>query len=539
MNPSCESEFPVTKTSDRVRQVVVSLGLASGFVTLLCVLFEPRWESNDDVAMSMIAHGYGIADHGSPHLLFSNVLWGIVVRSLPPINGVLGYSVATLLSLLLAAAATVYFLLRTGVGYGVSLFVLAIVFARPILFPQFTITAGLLAVTAVLGLRAYACHRSSADLTLACFLAFMAFLIRNLEFMLVFAVGLPLLPWAKLVKSPAAWIAAVGLAITFVAATIFDVQSYAGTDWQAFWQTNLLRAPLTDTGAAGRILQHPDIIHRVGFSENDVRLVANWFFADPHLTDPATLRKLLGGIPTLLTSGANVTSGLTSLSGVLDPPLVALAMTALALLVLCFRPNVLLAGAACLALMFAFGAVGRLNVPRVYIPLMSMMLAMPCVITPLRSWRRIGAVGCVLLGGFLLNGDQLLGEVLRSQELLLRAHSEKFTARDSVVAWGSSLPIEYIFPVFTREADITDTRIYGLGVATLAPFSVARADERAGNGFLTRFRSRGGVQLVAGQREQSLLDTYCKEHFGVQLKLSIVKRNALWTVSNASCAALG
>lgn len=49
---------------------------AGGLVGLICGLFQPAWESNDDVAMSMVAHGCGGAAHGTPTLIFSNVVWG-------------------------------------------------------------------------------------------------------------------------------------------------------------------------------------------------------------------------------------------------------------------------------------------------------------------------------------------------------------------------------------------------------------------------------------------------------------------------------
>jgi len=39
-------------------------------IVLLCLAFDPRWESNDDVAMSKVAHGYGLAAYGSSHLIF-------------------------------------------------------------------------------------------------------------------------------------------------------------------------------------------------------------------------------------------------------------------------------------------------------------------------------------------------------------------------------------------------------------------------------------------------------------------------------------
>jgi hypothetical protein len=518
------------------RQLIVSLVLSAGFVALLCLLFGSRWETNDDVAMSMIAHGYGIADYGSPNLIFSNVLWGLFVRVLPNLGGVLGYSIATLLSLVIAGAAMLYFLLRSGAGYGVGLLVMAIVLARPVLFPQFTITAGLLTVASVLGLHVYARHGSLIDLALACFLGLLAFLIRRIEFALVFAIALPLLPWRKLLKSRPAWIAAAGLAVCLAGVTVFDTRSYAGPEWQEFQQRNPVRVAFTDFGAANRVLQHPDVMQRAGFSENDVRLVADFFFADPRLTDPASLRLLLGDLPIQVADWADLGSGLTGLSWLLKPPLLSLATMGIMLLIFFFRPGLLLAWVACLIVMFAFGAAGRPGTARVYVPLLSMLIVIPCASTFHQSRWKYGAVGCALLGGCFFNGYQLAQEVPESNALLLKARSPRFTASESVVVWGSSLPFQYIFPVFTREVDTHDTRIYGLGTATLAPVSVAWADERAGRGFSARLRSGTGIQLIADNHEQSLLDTYCNEHYGVPLRLTLAQRTPLWTVMNASCA---
>ena len=53
-----------------------SLLLLAGLLTALV----PYWESNDDVGMAMLAHGFGMAAQASPRLIFSNVVWGWLVR---------------------------------------------------------------------------------------------------------------------------------------------------------------------------------------------------------------------------------------------------------------------------------------------------------------------------------------------------------------------------------------------------------------------------------------------------------------------------
>ena len=130
-------------------QLLLAFLASATYLSALCAFFTPQWETNDDVGMSMAAHGYGIAATGSPNLIFSNVIWGYLVRSIPQINGVLGYSIATMLVLVIFGMVMLYALRRLGFGWLVSLAVLALVLVRPILFPQFTINAGLLTVGAI------------------------------------------------------------------------------------------------------------------------------------------------------------------------------------------------------------------------------------------------------------------------------------------------------------------------------------------------------------------------------------------------------
>ena len=102
-------------------------------MALLCYFFEPRWETNDDVAMSMFAHGYGVAAFGSPNFLFSNVLWGYLVRSIPQLGGVLGYSIATLAVLMISSTTLFYGLRRLGLDLVSGICILVLIMVRPVL----------------------------------------------------------------------------------------------------------------------------------------------------------------------------------------------------------------------------------------------------------------------------------------------------------------------------------------------------------------------------------------------------------------------
>ncbi|MBR0875092.1 hypothetical protein JQ633_32365 [Bradyrhizobium tropiciagri] len=521
--------------SPRLPALLASIVLAGGFVALLCTFFTPRWETNDDLAMSMVAHGYGIAAYGSPRLVFSNVLWGGIVRSLPSIGDLFGYSLGMLLALTLAAVASMYYLLRAGAGYVVSLLVLVLLFARPVLFPQFTITAGLLAASAVLAALAFAREGSLIDLIAACCLGFLAFLIRVPELLLVFGIGMLLLPWPKLVRSRTAWWAALGFVLCIAAATAIDIAAYSGPEWQAFWQRNLARAPFTDFGAVKRVLQHPEVMQRLGFSENDIRLVGNFFFADPKLMDPNSLRTLLGESPVELVTAVSFATGYGSVLAIFGPRLLMLAFASLALVILSVRPNRIAAWIMCLLIMFALGVAGRPDTARVYIPLFSLLILTSCAARYAGARWRHAATICILLVAGLLNTRQLRVEAAESDKMV-ELSVGKFVSPQSTVVWGASLPYQFVFPVLIRKSDVREARIYGLGVLTSAPFAVPVADERSGNGMLVRLRSEAGIPLIASEGEQALLNTYCVEHYGVPLRLTPISKTELWTVMNASCA---
>lgn len=529
--------FPRVLDRAPTRDLLTAASIAIGWMILLCATFDPKWETNDDVAMSMVAHGYGIADHGSDHLFFSNVLWGFIVRSLPSIDGILGYSIATLLSLALASTATAYFLLRLGVRPIVAALALTIVFMRPILIPQFTETAGLLGISAVLGVQAFCCRRSIYDLVAASCLAFLAYLIRDLELALVIALALPLLPWRKLAASRSARLTATLLLICIAGAAIADARAYSSPEWQVFRQQNLARAPLTDFGAARFILERPGLMQRHGLSANDVRLVSNWFFVDPQLSNPELLRSLVSEIPAQTIVERNLASSLATLVSVPQTPaLLVLTYVGIVLLMILLRPRLFAVWTLFFAAIFALTVVGRPPPARVCFPLLALLImAAVAMQSRLPRWRRL-TLAAVLLAGAVYNAWDLVREVRASDRAIALARLQKFNSPEATFVWGDALLFEAVFPVFTRAGDVHSTRIYAFGVLTLAPFSVPTAEEAAHRGFLARLRTGAGISLIAASYQQSLLNTYCMEHFGTPLRTQTTFKGVLWTVVNATCA---
>lgn len=66
------------------------------FLLAMYGMFEIRWAANDDVAVAMAAHGYGIAAVRTPNINLSNGLGEHFVRATPSTDGTLGSSSASL-----------------------------------------------------------------------------------------------------------------------------------------------------------------------------------------------------------------------------------------------------------------------------------------------------------------------------------------------------------------------------------------------------------------------------------------------------------
>lgn len=499
------------------------LGFGASLLLLagLSTAFVPYWETNDDVGMAMLAHGFGLAAQGSPRLIFSNVVWGWLVRSIPSLMQTSGYAWATLAVLTCTGAMIFRAVHRLRHGMVVASLMLALVMLRPILFPQFTINAGLLCVGAIAAFKCYASgveafdRRAWIDLALGCVLAFLSYLVRSQEFLLVAAVGAPLLPWGSLVKRRAGQVALIVLAAAIAAAALVDRHSYRSEEWVAFKAVDAARAPFTDFGAGERLKQHPEILERHGLSRNDIDLISSWFFADSKLMETQRLQRMLDELgPTSAQSGGGqrAVDGLRTLW---EPTLLSLSAAALALLLLKFSLRLGAVWLLTLAAAMAMGWFGRPGVTRVYVPLVALLLVAPCIINlPATGWRRKAGVAALAFG-LLANASQIFSES-RS------VHADAGKLRQSmaglspqvIVVWGASFPYQLAYPVM-GPSFAAGFRFYGLGVFTRAPVSTAFALEAQGEGLIRRLQSAEGLLgIIADLR---WLEIYCQEHLGAKL----------------------
>jgi hypothetical protein len=348
-------------------------------------------------------------------------------------------------------------------------------------------------------------------MVIGCVLAFVSYLIRSHEFLLVLLVALPLLPWKSLLASKPALAAALLLIGAIGISAIFDYQAYQGQSWSSFNELNLVRAMFTDFGAGEPLLLHPEILQHHGYSANDVRLLQNWFFVDPAIANPQALRAMLtelGPLPTHLNALANVWLAFKALS---HPTLLPLVLAALLTSALLPSRRVIASWVLFFAAICALGLIGRPGVLRVYVPLVCLLLIAPFLQGGVFSgWRRrVGLV--VLFVAGIFNSYQVMAESKKahiSSEQTRKGLGD-FPQRP-VVIWGGVFPFEEVYPVLGASRSAMNYRFYGLGVFTLAPFSVPFA-ERDGRGLVDLLVKPEGVPVIATEYLFRYLDIYCVE----------------------------
>jgi hypothetical protein len=512
-----------------------SLVVAAAFVLILCSVFEARWETNDDVAMSMVAHGYGVAAFGSPNLIFSNVIWGYLVRAIPQIHGSFGYSIATLGVLIIVSAVFLFGLYRLGAGYTACLSLLALLLVRPVLFPQFTINAGLLMVGAVICCHLFVRQNNRPALLIGCLLAFCSFLVRSNEFILVLFGALPLLPWSALLQRRFSQVALSALIVAMAVSTVIDHKAYQGQQWEAFNELNPVRTPFTDFGADEHLKRRPDILGRYGFSINDIDLLREWFFVDPEIASPQTLRAMLtelGPLPAQVDSVAKAWAGIRTLW---DPKLLPIVLAALLLALL--RPSWRTAASwgLCIGAVFGIGLLGRPGIIRVYVPLVSLLAIAPFLTGRFSDWRnRIGAG--VLIVAVIVNASLVFAEskALHIDSQQAREGLDAFP-RDPVVSWGIGFPFEAVYPVIGASPYAISCQFYGLGAFTLAPFSVAFTEQQQGRGMVDLLVKESGIPIIANERCFEYLETYCKERLHGEIKELSAQQLGTIVVSQRRC----
>lgn len=502
-------------------------------VALLYSVCPPFWETNDDVSMSMVANGYGVATVGTSAIVFSNAIWGEIVRLLPKIGTLDGYAGGTILVLLATSVACLEILRRRNVHWICGCIVVFLLWFRVFQFPQFTVNAGLLLLTAVVCVLQYEATARLRYLVVGLIFAYFSYIVRQEEFLLLAIVASPILPWGAILRRRAAWSLVIGFCLVLVASHFVDRQAYAGESWKDFWAFNAVRAPLTDYGAAPTVLARPDLLAKYHMSVNDVSLVRYWVFVDRDVANTQVLDALLEDAGAKVGQQFSLQQGWAAWSGLYNERLGYISAAAL-ILFACFPSRrVLLVWVAGFLAIFALGVMGRQGVMRVYYPLFCLFALAPLLTARGRPVSKYAVA--LLLVVAIGNAVPVLKteREMQQKSTTMRAEVSRYPA-EPLVVWGDAYPFEAIYPVLGPSESDYRRVLFPLGGFTLAPFSVAYKATAAGDGFVPRFLSADGIPIMGGDPE--LLKRYCAErHAGTLQKRDYVD-NTLLPVHRYRCS---
>ncbi|MDF1678431.1 MAG: hypothetical protein P1U32_07045 [Legionellaceae bacterium] len=499
----------------------------SSYIISLRYFFPLYWDTNDDIFMSMIAHGYGLAEVGSPLLVFSNVIWGYLVRAIPDIYGFVGYSIATFVVLLMVGLAIFHSLRKIGPDLIISLLATSFVLLAPTVFPQFTINAGLCMVAFVLILQVINLEQDSIPyhwLFSAIFFACLGYLIRREEFFLILGVAAPFLPWKLLLKKKELRMMVIIIFVFIGGATFFDHISYSGEGWQHYFEVNSARISYTDYGAGALLENHPEILARHDYSPNDISLISNFFFADPSITTTSKLNALLNKLDYHFYGDASnlwrsVKAALSCLR------ILPLLLSAILLLVFYPSKKLCISWLIFILSFCLIGFLGRSFTVRIYIPIISLLFLFGVVNSyqyPSNFVRQNAKLICkgvilfFIICGFLITYLQAINR----KKLIKDAQTRVIHFPHEVITMWGNFPVQYIYTPTTRNPSNFNLKIYGLDLSTLAPFSVAYHEELAQRGFVKKILS-SGVLIVENNRHH-LLKTWCREHFNGELEEKLI-----------------
>lgn len=272
-----------------------SLGLAAVVTVGSLLLLAPRFGVNDDVSMSAIVDGSYFGEP-RPHLVFSNVLLGLLLSTLYGWAGTIPWYGMYLAAVHFVALAVVVYLVLSeggrrrsrlpGLAAFVGLFGLWLVTEM-----GFTSQGLMLAITGTMLYLARG-HRRSA-VVVAALMAGASTLIRWDSLLGALALALPFLIWAmwRLPRWNQALFAGIVAAVV-VCGVVVQETYYAGDEaWQEYASFNRAR---------GSVMERHDwqrddaLLAEIGWSRNDAAMFASHFYLDPEVFSTADVEVLAG-----------------------------------------------------------------------------------------------------------------------------------------------------------------------------------------------------------------------------------------------------
>jgi hypothetical protein len=328
---------------------------------------------------------------------------------------------------------------------------------------------------------------------------------------------------------------ALGLGVVILAAMLVDTEYYQRPEWHVFRELNRLRAPFTDFRLVPYIQAHPELLAGTNYSPNDLALLDKWWLIDPFGSDWKGLSLLLSRVNLPAFMSGNVDNAWYALASLFKAPSRYILIPAgLAAMLARGKFRLGLGWLGLVATVAALGLLGREPVTRVYYAALVLLL---CVATmqvtrPLARW---GLIAVIAVAGVAAVDSVAKRNVAYAREYALARSDIAELDKSSVyVAWGSTLPLEAMYPVLVSLKEARQLRLYGLGVTSLAPFALAHWKETPG-GLPGRLVSGPAVRFFSTKAQTDLLAIYCQERHSAKLRIIEARQLTIGPLLTVTC----
>lgn len=501
------------------------LGLAA--LLAYVSLCTPFWRSNDDVSMSLISAGGGLAAQPSPHLVLTNIVWGWLIYLTPGLGHIRAYTLFTYLALILSYAVLAACFLRSRVEHLFAAVALLFIFAPTLVWPQYSLVAGDLAVAGLVLLCVSLRHGSLRGGAGACALVVLSGLVRADETVLVMLAALPLCfgylqeGYASPLRRRWLVMAAVA-ALVFTGFQLFDWWDFSRGDWAEYGSTYSLRTQFTDFKLARYFLRHPQALQDTGFSTSDLALFTNWFYADTLVFTPARLAVLMARLPLAARLSINLDFYREALLPLFDVQFHTL-LALLGVAALFHRRRWQLLGSACVlaALVFLLLLAGRAQVTRIYLPACAALLALAVLDMQLKPMVvRLGLAALALaICVPTLHHLYRLDRADERESARVQAATCSLDHDRMYIVWGGLYPFTYEFLPFGNSSRVCPFHYYSFGEFSLAPFALEHLHQyTGGKDFVPAVLSGQSFDFIASAPFLGLLKTYFEQHYSVALR---------------------
>jgi len=504
-----------------IRYLLICLtAIVAGTIALYLVA-EPNWNTNDDVAISMTAHGYGFAAYGSPYLIFSSRVWGEIVRVIPENRFLLGYTIAMLVTLVASLTAITVSLRSLGAPTFLAAGVVAVIGTVALLNPQFTILSALAMIAAVVCALARLKGGSLWFLIAAGAFALVSYMVRDSMFFLMGLLAVPLVLWAGAFRSRENWVSLAVVGALALGVHVIDVASFAGPEWDAHKALNEARLPFNDTTRSAYLAQQPDALESAGMSSLDLLLVMRWFYFDPAVADPVKLNAALAAV-TIPDLNVRLPEAFTELHGVIDNGIMyPLLLMALVLTLLFPSWKTLFYWVYVIAIAIGISLEWRTIPLRLAFPMTVFLSLMPLLFASLAAGfsrrRTVLATGFVGIIAFVSISVQMQDAWDRSAANAPLREEFALIPSDTIAVVGAGLDYQAIYPFLMRPADIPQTTLLASNASTLHVAFNEPLRRQTGNDFRSLFTSRDGLYVYMLTRRYPLLAEYCRQYHSGRL----------------------